>query len=71
MILINFDITHANKAIICFESGTPLNIINTVQINILIGTIYFCIIDTLTLFFFCLKNMDILSIYFNSHYQSV
>ena len=66
MLETELDTTRANKATICFESGIPLSLIDTIQVFILDGTINFHVIDTSTLFFLCLKDMDTLGIYFNN-----
>ena len=44
----------------------PLSSIDTVQVFIPVGTANFHVIDTLTPFFLCLKDMDILEIYLNN-----
>ena len=63
---IKLDITRANEATICFESGMPLSSINTVQLLTLFGIANFHVVDTSTPFLFCLKNMDIFGIYLNN-----
>lgn len=63
---IELDTTRANEAIICFESKIPLSSIGTVEVFIPIGTTNFHIIDIPIPFLFCLKDMDICSIYLNS-----
>lgn len=49
---IKLDITHINKAIICFKSKMFLSSINIVQVFTPISTINFHIINIFTLFFF-------------------
>ena len=63
---IELDTTHANEATICFESGISLSLISIVQVFKPIGTINFYIVNTFTLFFLYLKDMDILGIYLNN-----
>ena len=63
---IELDITSANKAIIWFRSKMLMSLIGIVQVLISVGITNFHIINILTLFLFCLENMDIFSIYFNN-----
>lgn len=58
--------TSANKANICFGSGMSLSSINTVNIYISISTTNFHVLNTSTSFFFCFKDMHLLSIYLNN-----
>ncbi len=63
---IELDTTRANKVTIYFGSGLPLNSIGIVQVLISVGTTNFHVVDTPTLFFLCLKNIDTHSIYLNN-----
>lgn len=50
--LIKINTIYANKAIICLKSNIFLNIINIIQVDILIGTIKFYVMNTFTPYFF-------------------
>lgn len=60
---IELNTTCANKATRCFGSKILLSSIGTIQVFTPISTINFYVVDTLTPFFFCLKDMNTLSIY--------
>ena len=63
---IELDTIRTNEATICFGSQMPLSSIGTIQVFTPVGTTNFYVIDTLTLFFLCLKDMDTFGIYFNN-----
>lgn len=66
MLKIELEIIYANKTTIYFKSKMLLNLIGTIQVFIPINITNFYIIDILIPFFFCLKNINILSIYLNN-----
>lgn len=63
---IKLDITHVNKATICFKSGMLLSSIDIVQVFISINITNFYIVNILILFFFCLKDINRLDLYLNN-----
>lgn len=60
------DITHANKANICFKNRLSLRSISTIQVFILACTINFYVVNIFISFFFYLKDIDIFNIYSNN-----
>lgn len=66
MLSVKLNTTFINKTIICFESRTFLSYISTVRVDILIGMANFYIVNTFTLFFLCLKDMNIFGVYLNN-----
>lgn len=59
---IELDITRANKTTICFESKILFSLISIILVPTSIVTTNFYVINTSTLFFFYLKNINTLGI---------
>ena len=63
---IELDTTRAKEATICFGSGMPLSSIGTVQVFTSVRTTNIHVVDTPIPFLLCLKDINILGIYFNN-----
>lgn len=63
---IKLETTCANGAIIYFKSKMFLSLINIVQVFIFMSITNFHVVDILTLFFYYLKDINILGIYLNN-----
>lgn len=66
MLEIELDRTSVNEITICFGSRLPLSSIDTVQVLTPVCTANFHVVDSQIPFLLCLKDMDILGIYFNN-----
>lgn len=63
---IKLNTIYTNEATTCFKSKISLSFINIVQIDVLVDTSNFYIMDIAILFLFYLKDMNTLSIYLNN-----
>lgn len=66
MPLVKLDTTRANKATIYFKNRIFLSFIYIIRVDTLVGTTNFYVVDTPILFFFNLKDIDILRVYLNN-----